>query len=157
MIFKAVRYCSEKLSIIFSDISSWTDYRYRLSIFWEPPIILRYGDNLPIIFHIERHLLNIPCNRYIQTKLGAMSSKPVVIKLDCDSKETQTNHVGSKLSEILKVYLENIFPEKYCNNRNIGLFKYRFRLLIFQIYYSIDNIGYRLSHGLNDTREYYYQ
>jgi hypothetical protein len=26
--YKAVRCCSEKLLIIFSDISSWTDYRY---------------------------------------------------------------------------------------------------------------------------------
>jgi hypothetical protein len=36
----------------------------------------------------------------------------VVIKLECDSKETQTNHVRSKLSEILKVYFKNMFPEK---------------------------------------------
>jgi hypothetical protein len=100
---KAVRYCSEKLSITFSNISSWTNYRYRLSIFWEPLIIFRYGDDLPIIFYIERHPLNINCNSYIETKLWAMSSKPVVIKLDCDLKETQTNHVRSKLSDILKV------------------------------------------------------
>jgi hypothetical protein len=77
-----------------------------------------------------------------------MSSKPVVIKLACDSKEAQTNHVRSKLSEILKVYLENIFPEYYPKNLNIGPFKYRFRLSIFQINYSIDNIDYRLPHGL---------
>jgi lysophospholipid hydrolase len=69
LIGKAVRYCSEKLSIIFSDISSWIDYRYRLSIFWEPPIIFRFGNNLLIIFDIKRHPLNINCNRYIQTKL----------------------------------------------------------------------------------------
>jgi hypothetical protein len=37
----------------------------------------------------------------------------VVIKLPCDSKEAQTNHVRSKLSEILKVYLLNMFPEYY--------------------------------------------
>jgi hypothetical protein len=41
-----------------------------------------------------------------------MSSTPVVIKLECDLKETQTNHVRSKLSEILKVYLKNMLPEK---------------------------------------------
>jgi hypothetical protein len=62
-----------------------------------------------------------------------MSSKPVVIKLDCDSKETQTNHGISKLCEIFKVYLENMFTEKYRDNRNIGPFKYPFRLSIFQI------------------------
>jgi hypothetical protein len=59
---KAVRYCSEKLSIIFSDILSWTDYQYRLSINWVPPIIFQYGDNLPRIIDIERHPLNINCN-----------------------------------------------------------------------------------------------
>jgi hypothetical protein len=148
---KAVRYCSEKLSISFSVISSWTDYRYRLLIFWEPPIIFRYGNNLPIIFYIERHSLNINCNRYIQTKLCAMSSKPVVIKLYCDSKETQTNHVRSKLSDILKVYKENMFPEKYRDNQNIRPFKYRFRLSIFQINYSIDDTDYRLWHGLTNN------
>jgi hypothetical protein len=62
---KAVRYCSKKLSIIFFNISSWTDYRYRLSIFWKPPIIFRYGNNLLIIFDIERDPLNISCNMYI--------------------------------------------------------------------------------------------
>jgi hypothetical protein len=72
-----------------------------------------------------------------------MSSKPVVIKLACDLKEAQSNHVRSKLSEIQKVYLENMFPEYYPDNRNIGPFKYRFRLSIFQINYSIDNIDYR--------------
>jgi hypothetical protein len=77
-----------------------------------------------------------------------MSSKPVVIKLACDLKEAQTNHVRSKLSEILKVYFENMFPEYYPNNRNIGPFKYRFQLSIFQFSYSIDNIDYQLSHGL---------
>jgi hypothetical protein len=41
-----------------------------------------------------------------------MSSTPVVLKLECDSKETQMNHVRSKLSEILKVYFKNMFPEK---------------------------------------------
>jgi hypothetical protein len=71
-----------------------------------------------------------------------MSSKPVVIKLACDSKEAQTNHVRSKLSEILKVYLENMFPEYYTDNQNIGPFKYRFRLSIFQINNSIDDIDY---------------
>jgi hypothetical protein len=44
-----------------------------------------------------------------------------------------------------------MFPEKYIDNQNIGPFKYRFRLLIFQINYSIDNIDYRLSHGLSET------
>jgi hypothetical protein len=78
-----------------------------------------------------------------------MSSKPVVIQLACDSKKAQTNHVRSKLSEILKVYLENMFPEYYPYNRNIGPFKYRFRLSIFQINYLIDNIDYQLSHGLS--------
>jgi hypothetical protein len=53
-----------------------------------------------------------------------MSSKPVVIKLDWDLKEIQTNHVGSKLSEILKVYLENMYPKKYYDNQNIGPYKY---------------------------------
>jgi hypothetical protein len=38
---KLVRYCKEKLSISFSDISSWTAYRYSLLIFWEPPTILQ--------------------------------------------------------------------------------------------------------------------
>jgi hypothetical protein len=66
-----------------------------------------------------------------------MSSKSVVIKLVCDSKETQTNHVRLTLSEILKVFLENMFPEKYGNNQNIGPFKYRFRLSIFPINSSI--------------------
>jgi hypothetical protein len=47
------------------------------------------------------------------------------------------------LSDILKVYKENIFPEKYCDNQNIGPFKYRFRLSIFQINHSIDDIDYR--------------
>jgi hypothetical protein len=78
-----------------------------------------------------------------------MTSRPVVITLACDSKEAQTNHVRSKLSEILKVYLENMFPEYYPDNRNIGLFKYRFRLLICQINYLIDDIDYRLLHSLN--------
>jgi hypothetical protein len=76
-----------------------------------------------------------------------MTSKPVVIKLACDSKEAQTNHFRSKLSGISKVYLENMFPEHYTDNQNIGPFKYRFRLLIFQINYSIDDNNYRLSHG----------
>jgi hypothetical protein len=59
----------KKISLIFSDISSWTDYGYRLPIFWKPPLIFRYGNNLLIIFDIERDPLNINCNRYIQTKL----------------------------------------------------------------------------------------
>jgi hypothetical protein len=42
-----------------------------------------------------------------------------------------------------------MFPEYYPDNRNIGPFKYRFRSLIFQINYSIDDIDYRLSHGLS--------
>jgi hypothetical protein len=71
-----------------------------------------------------------------------MSSKPVVIKLACDLKEAQTNHVRSKLSEILNVYLENMFQEYYPDDQNIGPFKYRFRLSIFQINYSIDDIDY---------------
>jgi hypothetical protein len=41
-----------------------------------------------------------------------MSSTPVVLKLECDTKENQTNHVRSKLSEILKVNFKNMFPEK---------------------------------------------
>jgi hypothetical protein len=41
-----------------------------------------------------------------------MSSTSVVIKLECDSKETQTNHVRSKLSDIMKVYFKNMFLEK---------------------------------------------
>jgi hypothetical protein len=77
-----------------------------------------------------------------------MSSKPVVIKFACDSKEARTNHVRSKLSAILKVYLEIMFPEYYPDNQNIGPYKYRFRLSIFQINYSIEDINYRLSHGL---------
>jgi hypothetical protein len=36
-----------------------------------------------------------------------------------------------------------MFPEKYRDHQNIGTFKYRFRLSIFQINYSIDNIDYR--------------
>jgi hypothetical protein len=71
-----------------------------------------------------------------------MLSKPVVIKLACDSKEAQTNHVRSKLIEIMRVYLENMFPEYYPDNRNIRPFKYRFRLSIFQINYLIDDIDY---------------
>jgi hypothetical protein len=89
-----------------------------------------------------------------------MSSKPVVIKLACDSKEAQTNHVRSKLSEILNVYLENMFPEYYPDNRNIGPFKYRtiqisdhsnigsnyrYFKLIIRLH---DDIDYRLSHAL---------
>jgi hypothetical protein len=41
-----------------------------------------------------------------------MSSTLVVIKLECDLKETQTDHVRSKMSEISNVYFENMFPEK---------------------------------------------
>jgi hypothetical protein len=78
-----------------------------------------------------------------------MSSQPVVIQLDCDLKETQTNHVRSKLSAILQVYKENMFPEKYHDNQNIGPVIYRLRLSIFQINYLIDDINYRLSHGLS--------
>jgi hypothetical protein len=40
-------------------------------------------------------------------------AKKITVQLDCDSKETQANHVGSKLSDILKVYFENMFKEKY--------------------------------------------
>jgi hypothetical protein len=36
----------------------------------------------------------------------------VGIKLDFDLKETQTDHVRSKLSEILKLYYEKMLPEK---------------------------------------------
>jgi hypothetical protein len=72
-----------------------------------------------------------------------MSSKPVLTKLDCDLKETQTNHDRLKLIEILKVFLENMFPEKYHRNQNIGPFKNQFRLSIFQINYLIDDIDYR--------------
>jgi hypothetical protein len=72
--------------------------------------------------------------------------------LDCDLKETQTNHVRSKLSEILKVYFENLFPEKYHNNRNIGPFKYWFRLSTFQINYSIDDINYRTALDRDKTQ-----
>jgi hypothetical protein len=39
-----------------------------------------------------------------------MSSMLVVIKLKCDSKETKTDNVQLKLSEISIVYLENMFP-----------------------------------------------
>jgi hypothetical protein len=49
--------------------------------------------------------------------------------------------------------LKNTFPELYPNNRKIGPFKYRFRLSIFQINYSIDDIDYRLSHGLRGREE----
>jgi hypothetical protein len=77
-----------------------------------------------------------------------MSSKPMVIKLDCDSKETQTNHVRSKLNDIFIVNKENMFPEKYHDNRNIGPFKYLFLLSVFQIIYSIDDVNYRFLHGL---------
>jgi hypothetical protein len=42
---KAVGYCSEK----FSDIPSWTDYRYRLSIYFGLPIFFRYTDNLYLL------------------------------------------------------------------------------------------------------------
>jgi hypothetical protein len=72
----------------------------------------------------------------------------MVIKLDCDSKETQTNHVRSKLNDIFIVNKENMFPEKYHDNRNIGPFKYLFLLSVFRINYLSDNIDYRLSHGL---------
>jgi hypothetical protein len=80
-----------------------------------------------------------------------MSSKPVVKKLACDSKEARTNHVRSKLSDILKVYLENMFPEYYPDNRNIGPFKYRFRLSIFQINYSIHDIDIDYRTALRDN------
>jgi hypothetical protein len=70
-----------------------------------------------------------------------MSSTPVVIKLECHSKEAQTNNVRSKLSEILKVYFKTCSQKKYCDNRNIGPFKYRFRLSTFLINYSIDDIN----------------
>jgi hypothetical protein len=33
------------------------------------PIIFRYGNNLPIIFDIKKHPLNINCNSHIQTQL----------------------------------------------------------------------------------------
>jgi hypothetical protein len=41
-----------------------------------------------------------------------MTSTPVVIQLECDSKATQTNHVISKLIEIVKVYLKNMFSKE---------------------------------------------
>jgi hypothetical protein len=41
-----------------------------------------------------------------------------------------------------------MFPEYYPESQNIGPFKYRFLLSIFQINYSIDDIDYRLSHVL---------
>jgi hypothetical protein len=41
-----------------------------------------------------------------------MSSTPVNIKLELDSKETKTNHVRLKLIEISTVYLANMFLEK---------------------------------------------
>jgi hypothetical protein len=41
------------------------------------------------------------------------------------------------------------FPKrKYLDTQNIGPDKFRFRLLIFQISYLIDDIDYRLLHGL---------
>ena len=64
--------------------------------------------------------------------------------MKCDSKETKTNHVRSKLSEISKVNLENILPEKISNYRNIGPFKgsdYRYFKLVIRLTISI--IDYR--------------
>jgi hypothetical protein len=67
-----------------------------------------------------------------------MSSKPVVIKLYCDSKETQTKHVRSKLSEILN----HITIIKISDHSNIGS-DYRYLKLIIRLTISI--IDYRLS------------
>jgi hypothetical protein len=89
---------TEKKSAIFSDILSWTNYWYRLSIFWKPQIIFRLGDNLQIIFYFDKHPYDVNCNSYIQTKLWAMSSRP--IKFKCDSKQNKTDNIRSKLSDI---------------------------------------------------------
>jgi hypothetical protein len=60
--------------------------------------------------------------------------------LACDLKGAQTNHVRSKLSKILQVYLENMFPEYYTGNQNIGS-NYQYFKLIIQLTISI--IDYR--------------
>jgi hypothetical protein len=49
----------------------------------------------------------------------------------------------------LKVYLKTCSQKKYRDNRNIGPSKYRILLSIFLINYLIDDIDYRLSHGLS--------
>jgi hypothetical protein len=68
---------------------------------------------MTIIFDFERHPYNINCNRYIQIKLWAISSAPVVIQLKCDSKETKMDHIRSKKNYISIVYLAtNMLPEK---------------------------------------------
>jgi hypothetical protein len=58
-----------------------------------------------------------------------------------------------KIELDIESLLINLFSKKiYRDNQNIGPCKYRFRLSIFQINYSIDNIYYRLSHGLNEDK-----
>jgi hypothetical protein len=63
--YKAVRDCSKNVKNIFYDISSWTDYRYQLSIFWNPLIIFRYDNNLRIIFILKNTTFNILGHRYM--------------------------------------------------------------------------------------------
>jgi hypothetical protein len=46
-----------------------------------------------------------------------MSSKPVVIKLDCDSRETKTNHVNQNWVIYWK------FTKKTCSQKNITIIK----------------------------------
>jgi hypothetical protein len=53
---KAVRYCSEKLSIIFSNILSWTQLSIMIINILKATKFFGYGDSLPIISDIERHL-----------------------------------------------------------------------------------------------------
>jgi hypothetical protein len=130
--YRAVQYCSKNVIIIVSAISSSTDYRYRLSIFWKPPIIFRYVDNLPIILNFEWHPLNINCNKYININLWAISSisAAVVIKLKYDSNKTKTDLVRWKTIYIKMIILGNKFSEKYRDNRNIRRFKYWLQLSI---------------------------
>jgi hypothetical protein len=49
----------------------------RLSIFWEPKIIFRCGNNLLIILDLDRHPININYNRYITTYTKFKSSIPM--------------------------------------------------------------------------------
>jgi hypothetical protein len=72
-----------------------------------------------------------------------MSSALVVIKLECDLKETQPYHEDQNWVRYRKFTLKTCSLIKYPNNQNIGPCKYWFQLLIFQINYLIDDIDYQ--------------
>jgi hypothetical protein len=56
-------------SVIFFNISSFTDFRYRLSIFWKKLIIFLCVENLLIIFNLKNQTANNFSNRFAKTNL----------------------------------------------------------------------------------------